>query len=68
MLSESETRSGRDSSSLSEELDRSVSIQFSILVFALARSALSNMSRMGSMPLGWVTLRGCDGVIPKLGG
>ena len=68
MLSGSETRSGRDSSSLSGELDRSVSIQFSILVFALARSSLSNVSRMGFMLLGWVIPRGSEGVITKLGG
>ncbi len=65
--SESETRSGRDSSSLSEELDRSVSIQFNIRVFALARSALSNMSRNGFMLVGLdVSRLGYDGVLfPK---
>ena len=48
----SETRSGRDLSSLSEELDRSVIIQFSIRVFAIVRSALSNRSWKGSMSVG----------------
>ncbi len=54
LLSGSETRSGRESSSLSGELDRSVSIQFSTLVFALAMASLSRVSRMGCMLVGWV--------------
>ena len=68
LLSGSETRSGRESSSLSGELDRSVSIQFSTLVFALAMASLSRVSRMGCMLLGWVLPCGFEGVITKLGG
>ena len=68
MLSGSETRSGRESSSLSGELDRSVNIQFSTLAFALAMASLSRVSRMGCMLLGWVLPCGFEGVITKLGG
>ncbi len=65
MLSGSETRSGRESSSLSGELDRSVNIQFSTLAFALAMASLSRVSRMGCMLLGWVLPCGFEGVVTK---